>query len=370
MKEGLSLKDLAAKLDLQKRQKLDFVADTSKLHFATGNDIPSRIALQQDVATDMIKVIGGGPAILDLTPYAERQIGAHFGIPAKYWDSLRNDDNKEMRCLLANIVNTHFTQRPSKRMIRAWNRGPNDVTARAVLSNRYRRLDNDTLASIMLPALGDLGDVNVVSCDVTERKLYIKALCPRIQADVKVGDPVQAGIVISNSEIGAGSLQISPLVYRLVCSNGMITSDVMKRTHIGRRVDEGRLEIYSDDTLAADDEAFWRVARDHVKAAVDETRFLSHVAKLTDATKEEITGKPEKVVEVLQPTLKLTDDERGGVLEHLLRGGDLSKWGLANAVTRHSQDVDDYDRATELEHAGSTVIDLPAKAWRTVATAE
>jgi hypothetical protein len=36
--------------------------------------------------------------------------------------------------------------------------------------------------------------------------MYIKAICPRIQAEVKKGDIVQAGIAISNSEVGMGSV--------------------------------------------------------------------------------------------------------------------------------------------------------------------
>jgi hypothetical protein len=36
----------------------------------------------------------------------------------------------------------------------------------------------------------------------------------------------------------------------------------------------------------------------------------------------------------------------------------LSQWGLVNAITRTSQDVTDYDRATELERLGGVVLDM------------
>jgi hypothetical protein len=43
-------------------------------------------------------------------------------------------------------------------------------------------------------------------------------------------------------------------------------------------------------------------------------------------------------------------------MELLLRGigpqGDLSAYGLVNAVTYYSDDVEDYDRATEFEALG------------------
>jgi hypothetical protein len=55
-------------------------------------------------------------------------------------------------------------------------------------------------------------------------------------------------------------------------------------------------------------------------------------------------------------------------LQHLIRGADLSAWGLANAVTRTAEDVADYDRASELEAAGGRVIELAPADWRLLAS--
>jgi hypothetical protein len=64
----------------------------------------------------------------------------------------------------------------------------------------------------------------------------------------------------------------------------------------------------------------------------------------------------------------LTEGDKSSVLRHRLRGGDLSAWGLANAVTRTAEDASDYGRATELEAAGGRVIELPPSDWRALAT--
>lgn len=353
MKTGITLQQMGEKLERLKREKRDFVVDTRRLQFTSGNGEPSRLAIQ-DFGSH------------ELTHYAERQIGTHFKIPAPYWDRLR--ENESLRPLLTHTVNEHLKNVPAKRMVRTYQRDAGN-TARAFLSDRYRRLDNEQLAEVLLPVLGDIPDARIESCEITERKMYIKALTPRIEGEITKGDVVQAGLVIQNSEIGAGSLQISPLIYRLVCENGMITSDAVRRYHVGRRVEEGSLDIYADDTLRADDEAFWRVARDHVKAAVDITRFRQHVERLREATGEKITGDPAETVTLLQSEMKLSDTERGGVLRYLIEGGDLSRYGLANAVTRYSQESDDYDRATELEAVGGQVIDLPRSSWKKLATA-
>lgn len=38
-------------------------------------------------------------------------------------------------------------------------------------------------------------------------------------------------------------------------------------------------------------------------------------------------------------------------------GNDFSHYGLVNAVTRSSQDVQDYNRATELERVGGILLE-------------
>ena len=61
--------------------------------------------------------------------------------------------------------------------------------------------------------------------------------------------------------------------------------------------------------------------------------------------------------------------EGSGILRHLIEGGDISRYGVLNAITRFSQDVEDYDRATELETAGGAVLEMRAKDWRDIAQA-
>jgi hypothetical protein len=73
------------------------------------------------------------------------------------------------------------------------------------------------------------------------------------------------------------------------------------------------------------------------------------------------------VVEATARRLALTDGEKGSVLQHPVRGGDPSAWGLANAVTRTAEDAADDDRATELEAAGGRVIELPPSEGRALA---
>ena len=53
----------------------------------------------------------------------------------------------------------------------------------------------------------------------------------------------------------------------------------------------------------------------------------------------------------------------------MIEGGDTSQYGLLNAVTAYSQDVSDYDRASELEELGGKIVDLTEAEWKPIAMA-
>ena len=66
---------------------------------------------------------------------------------------------------------------------------------------------------------------------------------------------------------------------------------------------------------------------------------------------------PFKTVEVLGDKYVLNKIERASILRHFIMGNDFSAFGLVNAVTRSSQDVEDYNRATELERMGGMLLE-------------
>jgi len=241
-----------------------------------------------------------------------------------------------------------------------------DGITRAFLSNRYRRIDNLEVAEAVLPIIGEMPEAKIESCQITDSRMYLKIVNPRLEAEVVPGDIVQAGIVISNSETGQGAVSIQPLVLRLVCMNGMVVNDAQtRRNHVGRinSTDENFL-LYSDKTLVADDRAFMLKIQDTVRAAVDEAKFHRVVDLMRSATRtrmgtEDIPG----VVKLASSTFGITENESTGVLQRLIESNDLTLYGLSNAVTRHSQDIEDYDRATDLEIIGYNMLTMNREQW-------
>jgi hypothetical protein len=140
----------------------------------------------------------------------------------------------------------------------------------------------------------------------------------------------------------------------------------MRKTHVGRTLDLGDepSAVYRDDTRAADDKAFFLKVRDVVEAAVSEATFRQVAQKMQKTRDIRLTGDPVKAVEVLADRHTLNESERSGVLRHLILEGELSAYGIVNAVTHFSHDVEDYDRATEFEALGGKLIELPSTDWK------
>ena len=354
MKSGRTLVSLAQELERQLASKKDLVVPTALMRHDTDDRGITRLVVEE----------GNGLVRYGVTPLARRQLADKLKIPYAYFERMRG----EQPVLLDRNVNTWLQSDDDRRMLRTL-----DGNVRAVLSERYRRLDNFDLAESVLPILRQLPEVRFESVELTETRMYLKCVTPRLKLEMSPGDIVQAGVVISNSEVGQGTLSVQPLLYRLVCRNGLIASDrSLRKTHVGRALgtDDDGITVFKDDTLRADDKAFFLKVRDVVQAAVSEATFLQAAQKMQSTLGIPLVGDPVKTVEVLAQRYALNDNERVGVLRHLISEGDLSGYGLVNAVTHYSQEVEDYDRATEFEGLGGKLIELPTNEWKGLAEAE
>ncbi|TNJ68194.1 DUF932 domain-containing protein [Paenibacillus hemerocallicola] len=348
MKAGKTLQQMAAELERQNNVKRDFISDTSKIRMAIDGREPN---------LDIVRADGAHTNIdrFSLNDIAHRQIGTHLNIPAKYYDRMRT----EYPDLLTANVNAWLHKQPTRRMVRTL-----DGTARAFLSDRYRRIDNHEIAMAVLPIIGEMKGARIESSELTDSRMYLKVVNPRLEAEVRKGDIVQAGILISNSEVGHGSVSVQPLVFRLVCLNGMVVNDLgQRRYHVGRQNTTDDYELFRDETLQSDDRAFMLKIQDTVRAAVDEAKFKLVVDKMKEATEAEISGRLQDVVELSAKKWSLNQGESDNVLQHLIKGGDLSLFGLSSAVTRAAQDVESYDRSTEMESLGWNILNVSRREW-------
>lgn len=367
MKTGRTLQELAAELERQTTNRRDYIAPQGKVEAIVQADDAGQV----DVVLDGIN---GEP--MPLTNYAHGQMSDHLGIPRRYYERMR----AEQPGLLAANINTWLKADPdNKRMIRTL-----DGAVRAVLSPKYRPLDNFDLANAVLPKLIEKR-VDIMSAELTETRMYIKGILPDLSDELPEGvsfgghqriggdrGHLVAAIVISNSEIGAGTLRVEPSVFTTYCTNLMIRAQAsMKKYHVGRAFEaDANLEVFRDETRRMDDAAFWMKVTDVTVAAFDERMFRAGIDEIRRAAGQPIKSDDlPSVVDVTVKKLGLPEATGKSILKHLAAGGDLTQWGLSSAITRVANDADDYELATDLERAGGEIITLPARDWERISLA-
>jgi hypothetical protein len=114
-----------------------------------------------------------------ITPLARRQLAEKLRIPYAYFERMRTEQPE----LLDRNVNAWLERDEGERqLLRTL-----DGKVRAILSERYRHLDNYDLLEHVLPTLQRLPDARLESVELTETRLYLKVITPRVAFEVALG---------------------------------------------------------------------------------------------------------------------------------------------------------------------------------------
>lgn len=355
---GKSLTALAAEVERQNSAMHDLIVPSQKMEMvaAEGQTPALRIESQPDLYA--------------VTETGHETLTARLGIPSRYYDRMR----EQAPALLADNVNTWLRQEGdggASRLVRTL-----DGQARAVLSDKYKRLDNYEFLMTVLPVLmeGSKTDghaIEVQSTEITERRMYVQLTFAGLETEFtatkggrQVGEVVRAGIIMRNSEVGYGCREIQFLAYTLACTNGMVLPreiGTFATRHIGGRKGTGDIFALSREAQEADARAFALATRDAVKQMVSRDNLQALVDRMQAANRRPITGAPDAAVRELGKSFSLTEDEQAAVMRHMITDGDLTHYGLTNAITRAAQDAGSYDRAIELEEIGGVFLHMPER---------
>ncbi len=356
MKQMYDFEGLTAEVERLEDLKRDFVADTRRAYV---NNDGIDMSLGQFNGT--------------MNDHMIKQMCTWSDTPFKYVETMRNRGQNE---LVAANLNTWLQNPPESRSNLRLFRGyeaSGGNNWRSFHSDRYRIFDNFDLLEGIMPVLEELDKevdgLKFVSCGLTDQRLYLKIIFPGLEGEVAVGDTVQSGVTISNSEIGLGAIAISRFLYRLVCLNGMTVPDSKARsTHLDQAQSEGEID-YKSDTKDAMNEALKKQLRDHVQQATDREVFDRTLDMMKDLANTSEADDPEKTLEVIGEKFYLTEVESKKARRSLFSNGSYNAWGMVNAITHVANEAESYDRATEIENIGGKVIDLVSRRWETLAKA-
>lgn len=383
-----TLADLAELLTEQNGRKVDIVAPASKIRSLGGNFViegtESILSAEGVTQTD---------GTYRPTTVCDEGVASKLGIPLAYVRKLR-EERPDLYDANVNgwLRGARMPERLSIEGERAWRdshpadprsfmvrcfRGDGDGpgVARAFLSDSYKVIDNLDALTAALAGVRQAGaNISVTGCDLTDRRMYVRIEAPEVTAlaptllenyrspfsgqsgrDLPV---VSAGLVISNSETGGGAFTIVPRFVVKVCSNGMtITKDALRAVHLGGKMDEGVIQ-WSAETEQKQLDLITSKAKDAVATFLN-VDYMERVIRSIEATAATPLTDSVKVIESVGSKL-FTKEQTAGVLDHFIKGGDVSAGGVLHAVTSFAQTIDDADVASDLEANALRAMELAA----------
>ena len=253
--------------------------------------------------------------------------------------------------MLSNVLNTIYANIGKDKMLLREVGGQ----VRAVLSNRYRRMDSAPIIESFAGACGSLGAVPI-EAHKTDTKWALKVLLPVVFEPVQ-NEVMAYGAVLENSDFGDGALSLRTFMLRLWCTNYAIREEALRQVHLGRRLDDSMM--FSSQTYDLDTRAMGSAIQDIVRGLLSPVRVQKDLALIKAANEQSIDAS--KVIDGLHKANQLNKEETKEVstvynsaeVELLPPGNSL--WRLSNALSLFAQSRED-GRRLELERLAGSVL--------------
>lgn len=248
-----------------------------------------------------------GNLSLGLTEQGEKNICEFFKIPTPFWGRLDLD-------LKATLL--EGLSQKEKEPVGIYYDA--EIGELVNLHERIREpLRSEKLSEIILSSLPEgwtIGDWSL-----SPDWCRINLLSPR-QEEVRVGDLVQVGGVVTWSPIWDFSPKAKAFIYRLVCSNGMVTPT------------EHRFHF-----KAIESDAIYEYFQKMVDTTIEELENYQIKDRLSHLT--ECSFPPhetEGFVTRIFRHYQIPDDLRPHLLQTIFQEGDYTLWGVVNAITQYA----------------------------------
>jgi len=373
------LPDLVDMLKAQSDCRYDVVVPASQIEMRGGD-----LIVQGGAARVTDDGVTTADARLVPTPIFDEGVSHRFDIPLKYVRTLRSRvegdvDDYRRGTIYDRNVNYWLAANPNKRhLVRGFRTDDADEPgiARALLSDRYRTIDNHDVLMATLTGVRAAGvEVNIDGGDLSDRRMSLRLTCPEVTAyaDEILGGyrspftgetgsdnpTVFAGLVVKNSETGGGAFTIVPRIVVQVCNNGLqLTKDAMRAVHLGGKLDDGVVR-WSDDTQQHELSLITSKARDAVATFLDVDYMRTKIEELQELAGVEVT-RPADTIQRVSKKAGWSETEQDEILSHFIRGGQTTALGVAQAVTAYAQTVESIDRQDELETTAILAAELAA----------
>ncbi|KPL02057.1 MAG: hypothetical protein AMJ90_06860 [candidate division Zixibacteria bacterium SM23_73_2] len=355
MKKYKDLPELAAELQKLMNSNRDVVVPKERLRVISDSD--NKIIKMEIADTDEKK------NAYPLNEYAHSQVSEKTEIPKTYYDRMRE---RGKVTLLANNINTWLPEKDA-RLIRI-----QSGQIRAILSNKYRIVDHVPVLNVAFREIKrkieeEKQRIEPIDMNLTDIRMYLKFINHSLSDEIfdvtevsegKKGDPVNAGIMISNSEVGSGGFSVTPFINIIRCTNGLLQETKLRIIHIGKELELGEIQ-WSRRTMELEDELLKAKMVDFIDQCFTEKVFRKWVDQINEKAGV-VIERPVDAVKNIIKRFGMAEKVEDDLLNFFAKENNTA-WGLSNALTSYAKTVSDYDKQVELERAGAEVLELPEK---------
>lgn len=234
-----------------------------------------------------------------------------------------------------------------------------DLLLRAFTSDKYARIWNWEVAERLLalqargwePARPDFnaGPDAAPALYASDHDLFV-FIRNRAAVITEPGNPdgLQRGVIVENSEVGAGALKLTRFLYRAMCGNHIIwgASKVLEISvrHVGNA--RSRWSLYQTAVARYMDSS----------ASEEEARVAAARTTLIAADKEAVL---DKLFGMRQLSISRKTLEAGYEAVNREQDGDpRTVWGIVQGLTRHSQGTPYADQRAQLDRAAGRIMEV------------
>lgn len=168
------------------------------------------------------------------TKHSLSQFGLRYGIPYSY---IQRCTSADLKGLICHNFNEWVNVDKGKILVRRFNVGEKSFV-RGILSTRYKEYDTPKIIKDVLNS--PLNDWEVKQYLLSPERFHMR-LVGNDFLDVE-GEDLKIGLNIDSSDVGRNSINLQLIIFRQVCSNGLIlpysVGKYFRQVHIGEGAEE------------------------------------------------------------------------------------------------------------------------------------
>lgn len=269
-----------------------------------------------------------------ISRYAMGQLCSKLGVPVRYLDKCLDTGRLD---LAEDNVNSWLEDFGKDLFIREY-----DGRVRGILSSKYSVCDSHEILEVVDDTL-DLSQYDIKGSFLNEERLHLR-FASKEKLPVE-GEDLFAGIMIDSSDVGRSILNCRFIIYKQVCTNGLVLPSKMGGTlfqqkHIGISSEEFR------EGLIAGLQNVEIISKNAVEF-VEYTRSQEYKLNSQDRI--------DKFIEKIRNETRLSQESSNKVIELMAHRYDNTKWGYINAITEVAQDFS-LERRLELERIAGNIL--------------